>query len=138
MTISSTSILIFGTVMTVALFIVGIMSVHEGMKDQSADTSTNNGLLVVASLVNIVACLCVSVIPYMLKNNDVELLPAYLALLMSLYGLVNGTLGIICAVETPNNKAWTDSLLVMGAISIVAGVVPGAVLWGIYINSWLH
>jgi hypothetical protein len=141
---------IFYFLLAVFLLVLGILSIIEGKKNASDDTTTNIGLLVMSIIVLVVALIAMFWLPLRLVNKnghlfdqefkhnekslDTTMITKLIALgmvILAVLGFTMGTLGITCSTDTPNSKATGRALLGFGGT--VTGISGLAVLH----SSWL-
>jgi len=112
---------------SVFLIVAGSMLVYEAQ--QSVDTQTNVGLIVVGSIaLGLTGALLCFVVYASRMYNQIPWKYIYLMVLVVIFGIVVGTLSIINGVDVPNDSSRNTLGWVFGAICTAMGVLATLVL----------
>ncbi len=110
--------------LSIFLIILGAMSVYEGQLSPADDRNQNVGLIVVGVLTLMITGLFQIMLIYVAKEDQhLNYLQIYMAYAITCFGIAVGAIAIVCAVDVPNVEGRGTLLWVMGAITVVAGVM---------------
>ncbi len=109
---------------SIFLIILGSMSVYEGQKAPIDDQTENIGLIVIATMTLLFTILFLLLLIYVAKmDQGLSFTKLYLSFLLIAFGIIDGAISLVCAVDFPNNHSRGTLLWITGAISVISGVI---------------
>ncbi len=120
-------------ILSLFLIALGGMSVYEGQLSSADDRSQNIPLIIMSSLTLILATFFLITLIYVAKSDPtMSFTHLYIGFAILAFAIVIGAISLVCAVDAPNVDSRGTLLWIIGAFTVVAGVV-GTIISILYI-----